>query len=321
MRQILQYAITIVPQLNHDERRQLRMALSSIDDIKKVCDTIETIQDTTPHCPHCGCTKIYRHGVRSNLQRYRCCSCKKTFNSLTKTPLARLRKKKHWLSYLDCMLSSLTVRQSAYITHINKKTAFLWRHRFTKWLSKDKPSELSGIIEADETYYRYSLKGCKHLPRKAHKRGADNAIRGLSKEQVCVFTACDRSSQDIELIAGFGPVHKSWLKRNFIPIIAKDAVLVTDGLKSYNFIKKDEKIEHIVVKDEKGKRVLGSYHIQHINSYHHRLRNWIVNRFHGVATKYLSHYLSWRHELEKKNMTSIRMLVLAIGGNPPLTGT
>ena len=79
------------------------------------------------------------------------------------------------------------------------------KKHFTKWLSKDKPSELSGIIEADETYYRYSLKGCHHLPRESHRRGSDKAIRGLSKKQVCVFTACDRSNQDIEIIAGLVP--------------------------------------------------------------------------------------------------------------------
>jgi len=321
MRQILQNAITIVPQLNHDERIQLTKVLSSIADIKKVCDVVETIQDTNPHCPHCGSTKIYKHGIRSYLQRYRCGSCKRTFNSLTKTPLARLRKKEQWLSYLDCMLNSFTIRQSASITKTNKKTAFLWRHRFTKWLSKDKPSELSGIIEADETYYKYSFKGRKHLPKESHKRGNDKAIKGLSKRQVCVFTACDRSNQDIEIIAGLGSVPKSWLKTHFIPIIAKDAVLVTDGHKSYDFIKKDKNIEHIVVKDEKGKRVLGSYHIQHINGYHHRLRDWINHKFHGVATKYLTHYLSWRHELEKKTMTPISILALAVGINPPLTGT
>ena len=93
MRQLLRDVITIIPQLNHDERIQLTKMLSSIADTKKVCDIVETIQDTNPHCPHCGSTKIYKHGIRSYSQRYRCCSCKKTFNSLNKISLAKLRKK------------------------------------------------------------------------------------------------------------------------------------------------------------------------------------------------------------------------------------
>ena len=32
--------------------------------------------------------------------------------------------------------------------------------------------------------------------------------------------------------------------------------------------------------------------MQNVNSYHHRLKTWI-NRFRGVATKYLSKYLNW----------------------------
>ena len=43
----------------------------------------------------------------------------------------------------------------------------------------------------------------------------------------------------------------------------------------------------------KGIRVIkGIYHIQNVNSYHGRLKIW-MNRFKGVATKYLSNYLHW----------------------------
>ncbi|MEM6816930.1 MAG: IS1595 family transposase, partial [Bacteroidota bacterium] len=37
----------------------------------------------------------------------------------------------------------------------------------------------------------------------------------------------------------------------------------------------------------------GVYHIQHVNSTHHRLKKWIENQFWGVATKYLHQYLNW----------------------------
>ena len=45
-------------------------------------------------------------------------------------------------------------------------------------------------------------------------------------------------------------------------------------------------------------RVLaGVYHIQNANAYHSRLKEW-MRRFHGVATKYLDHYLGWRRMIE-----------------------
>lgn len=44
-------------------------------------------------CPHCQGRNIHRHGMARGLQRYKCQSCARTFNALTGTPLARLRKR------------------------------------------------------------------------------------------------------------------------------------------------------------------------------------------------------------------------------------
>lgn len=42
-----------------------------------------------------------------------------------------------------------------------------------------------------------------------------------------------------------------------------------------------------------GKHVIkGLYHIQNVNGLHSRLKHW-VDRFKGVATKYLDNYLAW----------------------------
>lgn len=220
------------------------------------------------------------------------------------------------------MLESLTIRKAAEKAQVNLKTAFLWRHRFSEWLYNDKPDELGGIVEADETYYRVSKKGCRNLNRKPHKRGRDNVKRGISKDKVCVFTACDRSQHSIEAVAGRGPIQGKWLEDKFAKSIAEDAVLVTDGHNSYNYFCNKTKTTHVIVKNSKGLRTSKSYHIQHINGYHGRLRNWIIGKFHGVATKYLKHYLSWRHELEKKvKVTNTELFLLASRQNTPLTGT
>ena len=37
----------------------------------------------------------------------------------------------------------------------------------------------------------------------------------------------------------------------------------------------------------------GDYHIQNVNSTHHRLKKWLDNTFWGVSTKYLRQYLEW----------------------------
>lgn len=44
--------------------------------------------------------------------------------------------------------------------------------------------------------------------------------------------------------------------------------------------------------------IAGVYHIQNVNAYDSRLKQW-MRRFHGVATKYLENYLGWRRWLER----------------------
>ncbi len=43
---------------------------------------------------------------------------------------------------------------------------------------------------------------------------------------------------------------------------------------------------------KRGKHKEGIYHIQHINAVHSKLKKW-MNKFNGVATKYISNYLYW----------------------------
>jgi len=302
MRKFVQKFIRKVPTLNHTERTQVQIALDGSDDLQKVCDIIESKQETNPHCPYCGLHRIHKHGTRSGLQRYKCAACSKTFNALTGTPLAKLHKKELWLKYMDEMLSSRVLRKIASNIQVDKKTAFLWRHRFSTWLYKDAPAVLDGIVEADETYFRISKKGCRSLSRKAHKRGGDNAVSGLSKKQVCVLTAADRNKHSLEFITGLGPVKGKWLDLYLNGRIADDAVLVTDALSSYKHFCSRKNVNHVIVRNKRGKRSAGCYHIQHINAFHGRIQVWINRHFRGVATKYLNHYLWWRHELENKHI-------------------
>jgi transposase-like protein len=91
-------------------------------------------------CPHCHCPHKQRCGSANGLQRFRCCACHRTHNALTGTPLARLRKREHWLSFLQCVLESRTVRDSARVTGVHRTTSFRWRHRFVAAAARDRPA-------------------------------------------------------------------------------------------------------------------------------------------------------------------------------------
>ncbi|MBU2582660.1 MAG: hypothetical protein KJ622_13175 [Alphaproteobacteria bacterium] len=85
---------------------------------------------------------------RGGLRRYRCRSCKKTFNALTGTPLASLKKRHKLAAYGQAMVDGLSLRKAAKRVGINLTTAFDWRHRLLKQPAKGKPTRLEGVVEA-----------------------------------------------------------------------------------------------------------------------------------------------------------------------------
>jgi FMN phosphatase YigB (HAD superfamily) len=80
-----------------------------------------------------------------------------------------------------------------------------------------------------------------------------------------------------------------------------DGTLLTSELKeASSSIKAIRAIreQHEMVNMRKGIYVKKSiYHIQHVNAYHKRLKQF-MDRFQGVATKYLDNYLNWFRFLE-----------------------
>lgn len=74
--------------------------------------------------------------------------------------------------------------------------------------------------------------------------------------------------------------------------IASDSILCCDGANAYRKFASKNSLDLIQLKS--GKSKVGNFHIQHINAYHSNLKN-LINRFHGVATKYLNNYLVWNN--------------------------
>ncbi len=123
-------------------------------------------------CPHCAGREIVGWGRSDGLLRFRCKSCGRTFNALTRTPMAHLRKKEKWLAHAQAMIEGKSLAKTAKLCGVHPTTAFRWRHRFLRAPADDKPRSLSGIVEADETFILESFKGrWSDLPRKARKRG------------------------------------------------------------------------------------------------------------------------------------------------------
>jgi hypothetical protein len=217
------------------------------------------------------------------------------------------------MKYADALNLSKSVRVAAVRAGINASTSFRWRHRLLS-VRKDVQNQwFTGIVEVDECFVLASRKGERCLPRKARKRGGKASKPGLSSEQTPILIARDRYGHHLDAVLP----NRS---QDAVSAILKDAVSKTDVLLCMDgdpalvaFARREALIiashgEHV------HEKVL---HIQTVNAYVSRFKKWL-DRFNGVATKYLPNYLGWRRAIEKAGapMTPERCLLAAIGLNP-----
>lgn len=271
----------------------------------------------TVGCPHCANHAVVRWGQASELPRYRCKACLRTFNALTKTPLAKLRMKDKWAVQTSAMIDGISLAQAAQRCGVHPTTAFRWRHRFLAALSGDKPKTLRGIVEGDETFILESFKGKRSdLPRKARKRGGKSAKRGLSAEQIPIIVARDRQGATTDAV--LSKLDRASIAAALESIVTLDNELCCDGGTAIvAFARRAGIAAHVLPKPGKPTHHAPDYHLNNVNAYHGRLKEWL-RRFHGVATKNLPNYLGWRRTLEAMggNATSAKMILGAIGMGP-----
>lgn len=292
-----QSLIAMLDDLSTEQKNFLISALNEENACEKVIAIIETKFSEGIKCPHCGHLFAHKWGKQSGLQRYRCTLCKKSFNALTGTPLAHLRKKEHWLQMASALQEGLTVKKTAAKCDVHVTTAFRWRHRFLSATKQDPPDRLDGITEADETYFLESFKGSRKLPRKPRRRGGQTSSVGLSSEQIPVLIARDRTGRIVQGI--LSDKSSKAICAVLDNKIDKDNVLCIDG---GNALFGYANARHIPYKIMPPGRYVHEkdpiFHIQNVNAYHSRLKSWI-RKFNGVATKYLSNYLGWRKMYEQ----------------------
>jgi transposase-like protein len=248
-------------------------------------------------CPHCGGFAIGGWGRANGMPRYRCKGCEKTFTALTGTPLSGLHYKNRWIDQAQALISGESVVKAAARCQIDKTTAFRWRHRFLAALNFDKPKSLSGIVEADETFILESFKGLHGgLPRPARKRGGKAVKRGLSEEQIPVIVARDRTGATLDAV--LPRLDAASLTAALGGVIAPATPFCCDGGAAITAFARRAKLEiHVLAAPGAPIPEAPEYHINNVNAYHGRLKEWL-RRFHGVATKNLATYLSWRRTVE-----------------------
>jgi len=284
--------------LTEEQRRCVAERIKTLSEGTDGARLITERLGTPARCAHCGHPSVVRFGYSAGQRRYRCKGCGRTFVALTGTPLLGLRDREKWLAHAECMRQGMTIRATAKAVGLTVDRAFRWRHRFLGFLSQQRPTSLTGVVEADETFFRRSFKGQREgLPRVAKKRGGP-APEGTESERVGVLVVMQRGTR-LATDHVLSDLSAATMTEALRPELALDAVLSPDGNLSYGVVATNLGIEAgRFVAGSDGPGGNGIWHVQNVNAYDSRLKAW-MGRFHGVATKYLDHYLGWRRLLDR----------------------
>lgn len=271
-------------------------------------------------CPHCGHGDIVKYGRDAQgRQRFRCrrdgpAGCGRTFNALTGTAFARMRKPEKWAAYARMVAAGFKsvddVKASG--LGIARLTAWRWRHRLLRAQAMRQAAQVGGVIEADETYFLSSYKGHRGWQngnppenRPPRYRGGPAVKQGLSSEQIPVLTALDNAGGIIEEVLP----NRAAIAATLQGRIAPGSVLCSDGHKAYVSAAVKSGSEHRRIMAPKktwltkamgGKpRRPGRLGLGHVNAHHERTKTFVNRQVRGVSTRHLPLYLGWLRALRR----------------------
>ena len=162
-----------------------------------------------------------------------------------------------------------------------------------------------------------SFKGRRSgLPRPPRKRGGKAKHPGLFFENIPILVARDREGATTDAV--LPNVDRASIAAALDGVVTPANRFVCDGGKAIVAFAHRAKIPvHVVPAPGKPSPEAPDLHINNVNAYHGRLKEW-MRRFHGVATKNLPNYLGWRRALEAwgDQATPQNWILGAIGMGP-----
>lgn len=233
-----------------------------------------------PECPHCGSNRWWKI---KNSDRYKCGSCKKkysvtvgTFMENSNIPLSTWFMAIYVIAAHKSGISSVQLAKDVGIT---QKSAWFLLHRIREMFKESHPL-LTGMVEGDELYAGGRDRHKKDNEGKLKKgRGAVNKtpIFGLIQRQgKLIYRVIPNTESDT-------------LKPIIRELVDKDAVINTDGHKSYIGLDK-EFAAHEVVKHSEGEYVRGIFHTNTIEGAFGQLRRGMYGIYIRMSVKHLQRY-------------------------------
>ena len=238
-----------------------------------------------PVCPHCGSARWFSRIARHRL--WRCGECKRDFSVRKGTVFeeSRLPLRK-WFAAIwlyGTHRKGLASTQLAREIGVSQKTAWfmLGRLREVTAAMNGLVGAISGIVEADETYFGGKAKNM-------HKRDRERKIKGRGPSgKAAVVGAKSRSgkvkAKPVETADSASL--QAFVRGN----VEAGSVLMTDGNPAYDALGGD--YEHHVVQLSVGEYVRGMAHTNGVESFWSLLKRAYVGVFHHMSPKHLHRYI------------------------------
>ena len=271
-------------------------AQSEHTDTCRFLERLKYYLDQDPRCPHCSCESMTSWGQSAGHQKYSCNQCGRTCNAMSGTPLTHLRIYGKRDAYLPCMDGGATLRMAAVACDVSLSTSFSLCHRLMAIIVEDTAGQLSGIAEMDETFFKESRKGQRGLGKEARHWGGQSRQKEKTAEtrsykkkavkKIPVMVACDRQQHVTDAVLEH--VSNGELFAQLAGRILPGSTLCTDAHMSH-----EKLVDQLHVTLKEMVTTAGQYVREKV--YHSKLKRWIHDFFKGVAIKYLSRYLGWKH--------------------------
>jgi transposase-like protein len=262
-------------------------------------------------CPRCHGVAIAKWGSFKGRRRYCCRTCERTFSDLTGTPAVYTKKLSLWGRYARCLADGRSVRSAAGALGIAASTAFRWRHAIFDALRAHDRETLSGVVELANLWFAYSRKGERRPEEPGRTRGPRSRVMFPPRLVVRVIVASDRNGGVVTDVALTNIVALLDLMDALRSRIAqKPTLLASQGpLGPVGRLARVLSGEFIDVRGGVAFRPGTLWHLRTNLAYSRRLLAWI-ERFRGVATKYLPNYLIWHRIVDAAERNGPAAVVL-----------
>lgn len=222
-------------------------------------------------CPQCSSKKFTKNGTSKEKQRFICKQCKRTFSHTINTPLHRLRKTHLIPQYIEALTGGQSIRQVAKSLNISIQTAFSWRHKLLTSVNTPTRTSSNTVKAIEILNHPYSQKGTRNRESDKKRDKSTTILISDSNNQISI--------QKLE--------HSNIRKQisNFIQ---------QSNIQEISPVKRSKLLTYSINKTQAKTALSKHLHelktkAKHISV---EIECWL-QRFRGVATKYLSQYWGW----------------------------